>query len=123
MNVSAIHGWLHHPITSKGLLRWWSSKREISWRDYLFAALLAYLLAFLALAIEWCLTWHNQVSMVRHFGLPNIGNIMGWMTIPALLSYLVYLRLMRYLVRCRVAAIFLCVVWIIILLTGEEAVH
>jgi hypothetical protein len=123
MRVATISAWLHHPISTEGMLGWWSLKRAIRWRDYLFAGLLAYLLPFLALGIEWCLTWQNQLSLVRHFGLPNLGNILGWMAIPALVSFLVYLPLLRYPVRCRVAAIFVCLVWIVVLLSGEAVVH
>jgi hypothetical protein len=123
MRVATTSAWLHHPISTEGILRWWFLKRAICWRDYLFAGLLAYLLPFLALGVEWCLTWHNQLSLVRYFGLPNLGNILGWMGIPALVSFLVFLPLLRYPVRCRVAAIFVCLTWIVVLLSGEAAVH
>jgi hypothetical protein len=123
MRVATIRAWLHHPISTEGMLSWWFLKRAICWRDYLFAGLLSYLLPFLALGIESGLTWQNQLSLVRHFGLPNPGNILGWMAIPALVSFLVYLPLLRHPVRCRVAAILVCLVWIVVLFIGEAAVH
>jgi hypothetical protein len=123
MRIAAITAWLHHPISAGGTLRWWSLKRAISWREYLFSGLLAYLLPFVALGIEWCLTWQNKLSMTLHFGLPDLRNIMGLMAIPGLISYLVFLPLLRYPVRCRVAAILVCLVWIVLLFSGEAAVH
>src|SRR4051812_27277082 len=123
MRVAVITAWLHQPISTEAMLRWWSLKRVICWRDYLIAGLLAYLLPFLALGVEWCLTWQNKLSLTRHFGLPNLGNIMELMAIPALISFLVFLPLLRYPVRCRVAAILVCVVWMVLLFSGEAAVH
>jgi len=110
-------------MTVREMLRWWSLKRAISWREYLIAGLLAYLLPVLGLGIEWCLTWHNKLSIIGHFGLPNLGNIMELMAVPALSSFLVFLPLLRYPVRCRVAAVFVSLVWIVFLFSGEAAVH
>jgi len=123
MRVAAITAWLHHPISTEAMLRGWSLKRAICWRDYLIAGLLAYLLPFLALGIEWCLMWQNKLSLILHFGMPNLGNIIELMAIPGLISFLLFLPLLRYPVRCRVAAILVCLVWIALLFSGEAAVH
>jgi hypothetical protein len=121
--VAKLDAWLHHPLSVEDLVRWFWSKRAVSWREYVFAAALACVLPILALGIEWCLTWQNQVSLVRHFGLPDFGNIIGWMAIPALISFLAFLPFLRYPVCCRVVAVFLSLAWILILFRGELAVH
>jgi hypothetical protein len=129
MNTNRISAWLHRPVDLVDISRLWSLKRpRVYWQDYLFALFLAFLLPVLCLGIEWILTWPHQLFVARHLamqsGPADSGEAIGWlwMALPPVITFLVFIPLLRYPVRCRFAAMVVCLIWIVFWLSGEAGV-
>ena len=62
--------------------------------------------------------------MAGRFGLPLFldATLWLWMAIPVSIKFLIFLPFLRYPVRCRVAAVLVCLAWIVFLLSTEVAV-
>jgi len=62
--------------------------------------------------------------MAGRFGLPPFGEarLWLWMAIPASITFLIFLPFLRYPVRCRVAAVLVCLAWVMFMLSTEVAV-
>ena len=119
------HHWLNHPIRFEEIRRCWSLKiPNLHWYQYFSAALLIYLLPFLSIGIEWALTWRHQLRMAGYLGTTPLGNPEIWLTmaIPASITFLIFLPLLRYPVRRWLAVILVCLAWVLFLLSGEANV-
>ena len=96
----------------------------MGWRDYVLAAALAYVLPLLALGLEWLLTWQHQLFMAGRPGPSPFGYGSFWlcMLIPATVTFLIFLPFLRYPIRCRLAAVLVCLAWLLFMLSTEVAV-
>jgi hypothetical protein len=119
------HSWLHYPIRPEDISRLWSLKRPpLHWSQYFLTVLLIYFLPFLSLAIEWAITWRHQLRMAAYVGTAQLMNPVFWMmmAIPATITFLIFLPLLRYPVRRWMVAIIVCLAWMVFLLSGEASV-
>jgi hypothetical protein len=111
--------WLHHEISVEELRSWSSSAQHLSWFHYLFAGIVAYLttwMIFLGLGCWDCFVLQHGFSIYRPAGdlFPPLSAFC-WMTVPAVVNFLILLPFLRFPVRRRIAYVCLLAAWALLL--------
>ena len=99
-----------------------SSRPRLAWHHYLLAALFAYALPRLAIIVEMFLTWHVQIHLVGHFGLPPLFTdplAWYWMTLPGAITFLILLPFIRSSKRRWIASACVFLAWTLFFLSSQ----